>query len=284
MFDEFDTSYHNLEKSFLNSSIFECEEEQEHSLFGEPVKFVSETNSNSHKDKSVGSQLPQPQIQSQPASFGFFNPKFKPITDNGKTYNYEDNPTLYRKIRKRIQNRKSSQKKRTTNKSQLVALNDRIKVLEEENQGLKTKNLDLVEQNNYLSSRCAFFERTLKYSLQQHEGEEDEQDIDIVTNREADIYHRVEKPDKQKQSMKNFVYLTVFTVLLQIIDLDFDSSSSSSSNRNGIKLKSLDIDATSTTLLSSIAQNLPSILYFSKQAFIVLWVFVLLMNYKRITK
>lgn len=282
MFDEFDTSYHNLEKSFLNSSLFECEEAGEESLFAEPVKYTSETHSNSNGDKSMKSQVPQPDIQSEPVNFGFFNPKFKPITDNGKTYKYEENPVLYRKIRKRIQNRKSSQKKRTTNKTQLVGLNEKIKVLEEENQELKTKNLDLIEQNNYLSNRCAFFERTLKYSLQQHEDETGEQDIDIVTNRDQDIYHRVEGADKQKKSMKTFVYLTIFTVLLQIMDFDFEASSSF--GNNGIKLKSLDIGSSSVSLLNRMIQSLPSVLYFSKHVFIVIWVFVLLMNYKRITK
>lgn len=100
MLDDYETSYIDLNISFLND---------EYNFHENEPCDISLSNDNQTKDNTLSTSLKgnqsfstrqnlnMPNILSVP---GFYNPKFKPIIDEGKEYRYEDNPGLYRKIRK----------------------------------------------------------------------------------------------------------------------------------------------------------------------------------------
>lgn len=182
-----------------------------------------------------------------------------------------------------MQNRQSSQKLRNNNKSQIEELSEKVKDLVEENDHLRHENNELKDQNAYLVKKCSFYERTLKASLQQNEENDEDQDITIVCDQKDDIYHRVESPRDKQKFVKNFLCLTIFTVLLQLIDVDFQSDNSSS-GIGQMKLKSLDIGQISHDFFTKIIAALPTAVFFTKNLLLIIWIVVLVFNYKKMIK
>lgn len=105
MFESLNDSYKDFESFLLNPSL-------EEELEDIPKKEIdSNFDQSFHQNTSTNcSKLSKLEI-SYP-SIGLSNSKYKPIEDNGLLYTYEKDPLLYKKIRKRIQNRESQQKKR----------------------------------------------------------------------------------------------------------------------------------------------------------------------------
>lgn len=91
MLDEFNTSYLDLDASLLNAEPTHCDLSFSDNPTAQPPTLSTScaeyTPPNSHKSHHT------PPI-------GFYNPRYKPIIDDGREYRYEDDPALYRRIRK----------------------------------------------------------------------------------------------------------------------------------------------------------------------------------------
>lgn len=185
-------------------------------------------------------------------------------------------------LNRRLQNRQSSQKLRHNTKSQLDELSDHITSLSDENTKLRVENNELKDQNVYLLKKCSYYERTLK-SFNQETAENDNDDITIVCNQKDDTYFRVENPRDKQRFVKNFLCLTIFTVLLQIIDIDVQVNDTGFSGSQ-MRLKSLDIGRVSQNLISRVLGILPSAFFYTKHLLLIVWVVVLVVNYKKIIK
>jgi len=165
----------------------------------------------------------------------------------------------------------------------LEELSEKNKYLVDENRQLRIENSELKDKNAYLTKKCTFYERTLKESLQQNEEEDENQDITIVCNQKDDSYYRVNSPRDKQKFVKNFLCLTIFTVLLQIIDFDVQINDSSS-GIGQIKLKSLDISRVSHNIMTRIISVLPTTIFLAKNIVLIVWAVVLILNYKKIVK
>lgn len=101
MFDEYESSYIDFNTSFLHDDNFgiSCNEPCNLS-FNEEINTKDNTLSTSLTDNHSSTDKQNSDISNIVTVPGFYNPKYKPIVDNGKEYKYEDNPALYRKIRK----------------------------------------------------------------------------------------------------------------------------------------------------------------------------------------
>lgn len=187
------------------------------------------------------------------------------------------------KLNRRLQNRQSSQKLRNNNKSQLDELAEKVKFLADDNKQLKLENSELKDQNVYLVKKCAFYERTLKASLQQNEESDDSDDLKIVCDPKEEQYYRIGGSQDKQKFARNFLCLTIFTVLLQIIDIDVQLGN----NGNGsspMALKSVDIGRMSQDFMTKMMSALPTTIFFAKNLLLIVWVVVLVVNYKKIVR
>mmetsp|Transcript_11348 Transcript_11348/g.9756 ORF Transcript_11348/g.9756 Transcript_11348/m.9756 type:complete len:213 (+) Transcript_11348:123-761(+) len=87
---------------------------------------------------------------------------YEPIHDGTKVYRYEDNPSEYKKARKRIQNRESACRVRSRKKNYVEEIEVEMDALRNENSELKVKNASLEAENNVLKQRLAMFEKMVK--------------------------------------------------------------------------------------------------------------------------
>lgn len=94
---------------------------------------------------------------------------YEPIVDNGMVYNYEDDPSEYRKARKRIQNRESATRVRNRKKNHVEILEDEIIDLKKVISDLKTDNSHLHSENQNLKHKLAFFEKAVAKNNQAHQ-------------------------------------------------------------------------------------------------------------------
>lgn len=95
MLDDFETSYLDLDASFLHAHDYDCNI----SISDNPTANAN-TLSTSVTDMKSFTTGQNSNVPNAMLSQGFYNSKFKPIVDDGLEYRYEDNPALYRKIRK----------------------------------------------------------------------------------------------------------------------------------------------------------------------------------------
>lgn len=101
MFDDYEPSYADLDTSFLRTGEFNLNEEDQCEISFSNNSLTKENTLSTSVNESHSFSLKQnSNMQSAVTVSGFYNPKFKPIVDDGKEYRYEDNPSLYRKIRK----------------------------------------------------------------------------------------------------------------------------------------------------------------------------------------
>ena len=86
---------------------------------------------------------------------------YEPIIDNNTVYNYEDDPSEYRKARKRIQNRESATRVRNRKKNHVEILEDDITGLKRMNMELKQQNSALISENKMLKQQIRELEKTV---------------------------------------------------------------------------------------------------------------------------
>lgn len=94
---------------------------------------------------------------------------YEPILDGGMVYNYEDDPSEYRKARKRIQNRESATRVRNRKKNHVEILEDEIIDLKKLISNLKTDNHSLHSENQNLKQKLSFFEKAVAKNNQVHQ-------------------------------------------------------------------------------------------------------------------
>jgi hypothetical protein len=146
---------------------------------------------------------------------------------------------------RKIQNRISAQKVRGEMKSKSTDTERRLVCLEKENKILKKENLELIDQNQKLSRKCAFYENNLKNTMKSHhDNESDDSYIKIVTDNNDEIYSRIDPRSDNKKFLKSFLLLTVFTIVMQTVDVDFSKNNilgggDSSATLNAYQPKSL---------------------------------------------
>lgn len=134
----------------------------------------------------------------------------------------------------------------------------------------------LTETNEFLKKKCEFYEKNFKSSFQNSEKHVND-DLEIVLDPNFDSYKRVENSTKDN-FVKKFTYLTIITVMIQFCDLDFEPNNSSLSN--SFKLKTTDVEG--FNFFEIFSKNIPVFFYFLKCLFFVLWVFMLVVNRKKI--
>lgn len=186
-------------------------------------------------------------------------------------------------LSRRVQNRQSSAKLRSNGKAQFEEMSERVRLLGEENRALRVENEELRAQNVYCGKKIEFYKRTLAASLQQNEESDCGDDMDIVCEQRDDKYIRINSGGEKQKFVKNFLCLTVLTVLLQLIDVDVQSGAVGSDSGQ-LRLKSLDIAQVSQSFISRMISALPTTLFFAKNLLLIVWIVVLVMNYKRIVK
>lgn len=87
--------------------------------------------------------------------------KYEPIYEDSKVYKYEDNPELYKAIRKKIQNRESARRVRERKVVNHSDVTERVKYLEIQNHELTVKNATLSAENDLLRDQIKFMEKLL---------------------------------------------------------------------------------------------------------------------------
>lgn len=87
--------------------------------------------------------------------------KYDPIVENQVIYTYEENPTLYKAVRKKVQNRESARRVRSKKVTNNCKLEVRVTGLDAENHGLKIKNATLSAENDLLREQIVFLEKLL---------------------------------------------------------------------------------------------------------------------------
>ena len=93
--------------------------------------------------------------------------------------------------------------------------------MEKENETLKIENKCLVEKNDQLSKQVQFYKRAVDKSFRNHK--EENKDFKIVTDLKEDFYERVEENQKGKNIMKTFLLLTIFTIVVQTVQINKQS-------------------------------------------------------------
>ena len=152
MLDSLDHSFNDIESFLLNPSL-------DGSIFDE-IKTENNNEIVSTQNHTDNSHIKSNNIQIYHnfPPIGIKNPKYKPIKDQGNTYCYENDPILYKKIKKKIQNRMSQQKKRSKTVCAIKELEEQVVRLENLNQSLVTQNKLLLKDNQFYQNKCLFYE------------------------------------------------------------------------------------------------------------------------------
>lgn len=87
--------------------------------------------------------------------------KYEPIMEDSKQYKYEDNPELYKAVRKRIQNRESARRVRSRKVVATSSQDDKVKHYQQVNHELTVKNATLSAENDLLREQIRFMEKLL---------------------------------------------------------------------------------------------------------------------------
>lgn len=220
---------------------------------------------------SVSTQAPPPPKK---APLYFDNPKHPPIVEKGRTYRFEDDPLLYKKIKKTIQNRKASSKSRHSTKSNLSSLHETVTALKLQNSSLLSENTQLKSQNQALSKKCEFYHKTLAESLKQSSQlPQDEKDFEILFEPRNE-YTRVSIKDSASKHFRFFFMFTIFTIVIQFVDLP---EGNSKGNGSGFALKSFERGAVG-------AMNWAWALGGLKLGSAGLWLVLLVLNLVRVLK
>jgi len=83
---------------------------------------------------------------------------YEPIEDGDATFLYEDDPSEYKKARKRIQNRESATRVRNRKKNYTEELEIELQKVRNENSHLKTRNSEMAAENHLLKQQITFLE------------------------------------------------------------------------------------------------------------------------------
>jgi len=101
MLDEYQSSYIDLNASFHDTYNFKILDEEPCDLSFSVDSITKDNTLSASLGENHSFRLNKNSNESTTQALsGFYNPKYKPILDDGKEYRYEDNPALYRKIRK----------------------------------------------------------------------------------------------------------------------------------------------------------------------------------------
>ena len=117
-------------------------------------------------------------------------------------------------LKRRIQNRKSSQKVRKGKDCKIFNFEKKIEDLEKENETLIKKTESLTQQNNQLSKQVKFYQQAFDKTIKQQK-----EDVEVVLHPNEDGYYRVERGSKGKDFMKALLMLTIFTIMVQTVNI-----------------------------------------------------------------
>lgn len=92
-----------------------------------------------------------------------------------------------------------------------------METLEKENGHLRTENKRLKEVNERLSKEVVFYKRVVDSSIKGHRNEAP--DLEVVTEVADGYYQRVEEGKKGNGFVKAFLLLTIFTVMVQTVNV-----------------------------------------------------------------
>jgi len=95
-------------------------------------------------------------------------------------YRYEDNPSEYKKARKRIQNRESAHRVRNRKKDYYEDLHSELVVVKSENENLKVKNASLTAENNLLKLQITFLEKMVLKGQNSNEMRPEDQEKSLL--------------------------------------------------------------------------------------------------------
>lgn len=149
---------------------------------------------------------------------------YEPITDNGITYNHQDDPLEYKKARKRVQNRISATKIRSKNKNCVEEMKGEMDDMRQEINDLKTTNNVLNSENALLKQQITFLERLLMGGRGNTDSTPIPENIPYPVNSKIEVNTnktKEEAPTYSRKSgsgslRKHATYLGVMTILLCI--------------------------------------------------------------------
>ncbi len=181
------------------------------------------------------------------------------------------------KVKRKIQNRKSSRKVRARTKGRIIELEIKICSLEKQNTRLINQNEELISENKNLKKKCQFYQKNFQKNLSKIEEKVSNGTV-MMDNGNIDL-KRVEEPNKQN-FIKNYTLLTILTVMIQFLDVDFYGQNKILTGEN-IQLKSLDVSDQSTSFCSFLLKHLSLIFSIFRYFIIFIWVSYLLINRKK---
>eukprot|EP01017_Pseudomicrothorax_dubius_P003179 TRINITY_DN10391_c0_g1_i1.p1 TRINITY_DN10391_c0_g1~~TRINITY_DN10391_c0_g1_i1.p1 ORF type:complete len:308 (+),score=45.43 TRINITY_DN10391_c0_g1_i1:109-1032(+) len=155
--------------------------------------------------------------------------RLDPIIDNNKVYIYEDDPTEYKKARKRVQNRESATRVRSKMKSHVGAIEDEVEKLRHENSELKVKIASISAENSLLKQQISFLERLVIMGKNGSGGGGKEEQLLLPMSTDGIPY----RENNAGQGTKHYLFLGLFTAVLFI----FGVTTGDSGNRNELKFR-----------------------------------------------
>lgn len=149
-------------------------------------------------------------------------------------------------LKRRIQNRQASQKLRRDKDHKLNNFEVQIQQLEKENCELRQENQKLRETNDKLGKQVFFYRRAVENSFQSHKTDTETKDFEVVTEVHDGYYKRVEEKQKGQGFAKAFLILTIFTVMIQTVNVAPTGQEVFNSSERTARLNSLETDLSRT--------------------------------------
>lgn len=151
---------------------------------------------------------------------------FEPIYDGKKQYVYSENPGEYMKARKRVQNRESARRVRSSMKDFVGNVHQDLEELKRENTSLKLLNASLQAENNLLKQQLSFMEKlVMKQSGSAPQPPNQPSPGSLNQWYELPVYNEPSdngmevirvKPEHAILIRKQLTYLTIFTIFLGV--------------------------------------------------------------------
>jgi len=107
------------------------------------------------EDDAMRHQAPTPLVKKNITKF------YEPLVDNNVVYNFDQDPSEYKKARKRIQNRESASRIRNKKRNHVEDLEVEMNMIRRENADLKVQCAALKAENNLLKQQTCFLERMI---------------------------------------------------------------------------------------------------------------------------
>ena len=159
------------------------------------------------------------------------------ITDSltGITYYEKDDPIIFKKAKKRIQNRESALRMKKLRKSNMNELNEEMSRLKEDNLKLINENISLKKEKIFLIEQIKFMQKIIKESNLEFKLKNTNNIFNENKNKEPILYY-----DGSKQKIKGKLFNVFIVCILSIVyivgECSYNSDNSKTEERRDIKI------------------------------------------------